>query len=137
MSSEEIQSVAKWERRVRLFGLVILAIVPTLIGCGLMFTFVGAVAGVGPVQRVAIGLALAVQPLAIAISRREPPQGRLLVTVRSAFFTAYAAVAVAAILAALDENTEIFAIPIYLMQVASLHALYERCTQRFEAFRKK
>ncbi|MFE9321312.1 hypothetical protein ACIHDR_00755 [Nocardia sp. NPDC052278] len=102
-----------------------------------MFTFVGDWAGVGIVQRVAIGSALAVMLIAIAISRREPPEGRLLVVVRSAFFTVYAAVAAAAVLIFLDENGEILAIPIYLALIFSLHALYERCVQRFEAFGKQ
>lgn len=75
MSIEGFRSVAAWERGLRLFELVLGATPATLIGCGLMFTFVGEWAGVGPIQRVAIGLALAVQPMAIAISRREPPQG--------------------------------------------------------------
>ncbi|MGY4098445.1 hypothetical protein ACW2Q0_02595 [Nocardia sp. R16R-3T] len=101
-----------------------------------MFTFVGDWAGVGLVQRFAIGSALAVIPLAIAISRREPPEGRLLVAVRSAFFTIYAGMAVAAVFVALDENGQLLAIPIYLALVFSLHALYERCVQRFEAFGK-
>ncbi|WP_433726063.1 hypothetical protein ACQP0C_32100 [Nocardia sp. CA-129566] len=136
MSDEEIQSRTEWERRVRLFGLVVVATPPTLIGSGLLFTFVGDWARVGLIQRVAIGFALAVLLLAIAISRREPPEGRLLVAVRSAFFTTYAAVAVAAVLAVLDENGEILAIPIYLALIFSLHALYERCVQRFEAFGK-
>jgi hypothetical protein len=117
------------ERRVRVFGLVVLAVAPTLIGCGLMFTFVGDWAGVGLVQRVAIGLALAVLLLGIAISLREPPQGRLLVAIRSAFFTTYAAVAVAAVLKVPDENWEILSIPIYFSLVCSIHSVYERCVQ--------
>lgn len=138
MSDKELQNVTKRERRVRLFGLIVLAAPPPiLVGCALMIPFFGDAMGVGPVQRVAIGLALAVPPLAIAICRRESPQGRLLVAVRRAFFTTYAALAVAAILAVLDELAAIYTIPIYFIQIVALHALYERCVKPWEGFRKK
>jgi hypothetical protein len=48
---------------------------------------------------------------------------------RSAFFTTYAAVMVAAVLKVPDENWEILSIPVYFMQVTSLHVVYERCVQ--------
>ncbi|WP_338770072.1 hypothetical protein V7968_06935 [Nocardia vulneris] len=136
MSNKGAGDGAGWERRVRLFGLVVVALVPTVIGCGLLFTFVGEYAGVGAVQRVAIGLTLAVAVLAVIVCRRQPPVGGMLVAVRSAFFGTYAAVAIAAILTIRDENWEILSIPIYLMLIFSLHALYERCTRQFEAFRE-
>ncbi|WP_433577372.1 hypothetical protein [Nocardia brasiliensis] len=109
---------------------------PTVIGCGLLFTFVGEYAGVGAVQRVAIGLALTVEVLAIIACRRQAPTGGVLVAVRTAFFGTYAAIAIAAVLTIGNEDWEILSIPIYLMLIFSLHALYERCTRQFEAFRK-
>ncbi|WP_280405813.1 hypothetical protein [Nocardia brasiliensis] len=129
--------VAGREQRVRAFGLVALALAPTTIACGLLFTFVGEYAGVGAAQRVTIGLALAVEALAIIACWRRPPAGGALVAVRTAFFGTYAAVAIAAVLTIRDENWEILSIPIYLMLIFSLHALYERCTRQFEAFRRQ
>ncbi|MFC9432945.1 hypothetical protein [Nocardia sp. NPDC057030] len=85
-------------------------------------------------QRIAIGAALAVALSAIVVCRRRPPEGHLLTAVRIAFFATYAAVALAAALTARNENWEILSIPIYLMLIFSLHALYERCTRRFETF---
>ncbi|WP_189025771.1 hypothetical protein [Nocardia rhizosphaerihabitans] len=99
-----------------------------------MFTFVGEWAGVGPVQRVVIGCALLMQVPAIGVSWRVPPTGRRLIVVRSAFFATYAAVAAAAALLAREEDWEILAIPVFLMLIFSLHALYERCVRRFERF---
>ncbi|MEU0871518.1 hypothetical protein [Nocardia brasiliensis] len=137
MPDDKAAGRARWEQRVRLFGLVVVALVPTAIGCGLLFTFIGEYAGVGAVQRVAIGSALAVAVLAIILCRRRPPAGGALVAVRTAFFGTYAAVAIAAVLTIRDENWEILSIPIYLMLIFSLHALYERCTRQFEAFRRQ
>ncbi|PXX65621.1 hypothetical protein DFR70_104686 [Nocardia tenerifensis] len=128
--------MAEWEPRVRLFGLVVLAVVPCLVGCGLLFTFVGEYAGVGVVQRLAIGAALVVALSAIAVCRRRPPEGHVRTAVRGAFFASYAAVAVAAALTTRNENWEILSIPIYFMLIFSLHALYERCIRRFETFGK-
>ncbi|MEV6556865.1 hypothetical protein AB0M22_14175 [Nocardia sp. NPDC051756] len=136
MAERRTPEVAAWEPRVRLFGLVVLAVVPVLIGCGLLFTFVGEYAGVVVAQRIAVGVALAVVLSAIVVCRRRPPDGCLLTAVRIAFFGTYALVAVAAALTARNENWEILSIPIYLMLIFSLHALYERCTRRFEAFGK-
>ncbi|MFE7723719.1 hypothetical protein ACFU44_32365 [Nocardia rhizosphaerihabitans] len=133
-SPDRVRDVARWEQRVRLFGLAVLAVPPTLIGCGLMFTFVGEWAGVGPVQRVVIGCALLMQVPAIGVSWRVPPTGRCLIVVRSAFFATYAAVAVAAALLAREEDWEILSIPVFLMLIFALHALYERCVRRFEKF---
>ncbi|MEU2254027.1 hypothetical protein [Nocardia xishanensis] len=99
-----------------------------------MFTFVGEWAGVGPVQRIAIGLALAVQVLAIAVSWRVPPEGWLLTAIRSAFFTTYAGLIGAAALLARNGNWEILSIPVFAALIFSLHTLYERCIQRFELF---
>ncbi|MEU1998187.1 hypothetical protein ABZ511_27405 [Nocardia gamkensis] len=61
-----------WERRIRIFGLAVQAVLPTVIGCGLLFTAVAAWAGLGVVQRAAIGYALVVQVVAIAVIRGEP-----------------------------------------------------------------
>ncbi|MGW6423134.1 hypothetical protein ACWF82_10695 [Nocardia sp. NPDC055053] len=134
VSPDQVRDVTRWEQRVRLFGLAVSAVPPTLIGCGLMFTFVGEWAGVGPVQRVVIGCALLMQVPAIWVSRRVPPTGRRLVAVRSAFFATYAAVTIAAALLAREEDWEILSIPVFLMLIFSLHALYERCVHRFEKF---
>ncbi|MGV9544603.1 hypothetical protein [Nocardia beijingensis] len=50
--------------------------------------------GVGAAQRGAITFALAVQVFGIAVSRRQPPEGRIRAVVRGVFISAYAAVAV-------------------------------------------
>lgn len=134
MSDEGLQITTEWARQSRLFGIVIAATSLTLIGYGLIFTFVGEWVGVGLVQRIAIGLALTVVPLAISISLREPPEGRLLVAMRSAFFTAYAAVAVGAAIMVWDENLELLTMPIYTVLLFSIIEFYERCVQRLEFF---
>ncbi|MFF3221503.1 hypothetical protein ACFYV7_01800 [Nocardia suismassiliense] len=136
MSENRARRETEWEPRVRLFGLLVLAVVPIVIGCGLLFTFVGEYAGVGVVQRIAIGVALAVALSAIAVCRRRPPRGHLFTAARTAFFTTYAAIAVTAVLTVRNDNWEILSIPIYFMLIFSLHALYERCTRRFEALGK-
>ncbi|MFQ6328739.1 hypothetical protein ACLMAL_21745 [Nocardia sp. CWNU-33] len=128
MSIEGFRSVAAWEQVLRLFELVLGAIPPTLLGWGLLSPL-GDWMGVSPVQRVALWLALVVQPIAIVISRREPPQGRLLVALRSTFFATYAAVVVGVALKLPDENLEILSIPLYFALIGSLHVLYERCVK--------
>ncbi|CAM4245124.1 hypothetical protein NONI108955_16610 [Nocardia ninae] len=136
MSEPGARRETEWELRVRVFGLLVLAVVPILIGCGLLFTFVGEYAGVGVVQRIAIGVALTVALSAVAICHRRPPSGHLLTVIRTAFFTSYALIVVSAALTVRNENWEILSIPIYFMLIFSLHALYERCSRRFEAFGK-
>jgi hypothetical protein len=136
MSDEKTRNVAAWEQRVRLFGLIVTAAPPTVVGCLFLFTFLGEVAGVGVLQRIAIWSTFAVEVLAIVISRREPPRGWLLGAVRAMFFTTCAAVAVTAALKVGDEDVEILSAPFYLVMIILLHGLYKRCVTRFEEFRK-
>ncbi len=83
-----------WEQGVRLFGLIVAATPPSVIGWALICTIVGDMVGVGLAQRGSIVFALTVQLFAIVVSRRQPPAGRLWSTVRGAFISAYVAVAV-------------------------------------------
>ncbi|WP_280496112.1 hypothetical protein [Nocardia asiatica] len=127
--------VAMWEQGVRLFGLIIAATPPTVIGWALICTVVGDFVGVGLAQRGAIVFALMVQLFAIVVSRRQPPEGRLRAAVRGAFIIAYAAVAVTAAVAVVRglmgkvENWEIWVAPFYLMFIFCLVALFERCVK--------
>ncbi|WP_159920703.1 MULTISPECIES: hypothetical protein [Nocardia] len=132
--------VAMWEQGVRLFGLIVAATPPTVIGWALICTVVGEMVGVGPAQRVAIVFALIVQLFAIAVSRRRPPEGRLRAVVRGAFVSAYAVVTVAAAVAVVKglmgkvENWEIWVTPFYLMFIFSLAALVEQCSKPSRPF---
>ncbi len=127
--------VAMWEQGVRLFGLIVAATPPTVIGWALICTVVGDMVGVGPAQRGAIVFALTVQLFAIAVSRRQPPEGRLRAAVRGAFVIAYAAVAVTGAVAVVTglmgkvENWEIWVTPFYLMFIFCLAALFEQCVK--------
>ncbi|MGY5306009.1 hypothetical protein [Nocardia gipuzkoensis] len=95
----------------------------------------GDMVGVGLAQRGAIVFALTVQLLAIAVSRRQPPEGRLRAAVRSAFAIAYAAVAITGAVAVVRglmgkaENWEIWVTPFYLMFIFCLAALFEQCVR--------
>ncbi|WP_067856168.1 hypothetical protein [Nocardia shimofusensis] len=126
--------VRAWELGVRTFGFALYAVIPTVIGCGLLSTDVAEWAGLGVVQRAAIGYALVCQVVAIAASWRTPPVGASLVVVRTLFFSAYAALAVSAALLAGEDDWNILTVPIFAFMIIMLHAVYERCTQRFEAF---
>ncbi|WP_280506090.1 hypothetical protein [Nocardia farcinica] len=126
--------VRAWELRVRIFGFALSAVIPTAIGCGPLSTQVAEWAGLGAVQRAAIGCALVAQVMAIAVSWRTPPAGASLVVVRTLFFSAYAALAVSAALLAGEDDWELLTVPIFACMIIMLHAVYERCTQRFEAF---
>ncbi len=83
----EHRRVEMREQGVRLFGLIVAATPPTVIGWALICTVVGDMVGVGLAQRGAIMFALTVQLLAIAVSRRQPPEGRLRAAVRGAFLS--------------------------------------------------
>ncbi|WP_280299056.1 hypothetical protein [Nocardia abscessus] len=134
MADVDPSRMRAWERRVRMFGLAVQAVLPTVIGCGLLFTAVAEWAGLGVVQRAAIGYALVVQVVAIAVSWRTPPVGASLVVVRTLFFSAYAALAGSAALLARQDDWEVLTVPIFVCLIAALHAVYERCKQRSEAF---
>jgi len=134
MADVDPARVRAWEQRVRIFGFALYALIPTAIGCGLLSTQVAEWAGLGDVQRAAIGYALVAQVVAIAVSWRTPPAGVSLVVVRTLFFSAYAALAASAALLAGEDNWNILTVPIFVCMIAMLHAVYERCTQRFEAF---
>ncbi|WP_039800283.1 hypothetical protein [Nocardia araoensis] len=132
--------IERWELGVRLFGLVVTAITPTVIGWALTSTFVGELVGVGAAQRGAIVFALAVQVFGIAVSRRQPPEGRMRAVVRGVFVSAYAAVAVtgaAAVMRGLMgqvENWEIWAATLYLALIFSLLAVFEQCVKPSRPF---
>ncbi|WP_040795769.1 hypothetical protein [Nocardia higoensis] len=134
MADVDPARVRAWEQRVRVFGFCLYAVIPTVIGCGLLSTQVAEWAGLGVVQRAAIGYALVAQVVAIAVSWRTPPVGASLVVVRTLFFSAYAALAASAALLAGEDDWELLTVPIFACMIIMLHAVYERCTQRFEAF---
>ncbi|WP_043736873.1 hypothetical protein [Nocardia asiatica] len=130
MADVDPSRVRARERRVRIFGLAMQAVLPAVIGCGLLFTAVADWAGLGVVQRAAIGYALVVQVVAIAVSWRTPPVGASLVVVRTLFYSAYVALAGSAALLAREDEWEILTVPIFVLLIAALHTVYERCTQR-------
>ncbi|SUE28816.1 Uncharacterised protein [Nocardia farcinica] len=103
--------VRAWELRVRIFGFALSTMIPTVIGCGLLSTQVAEWAGLGAVQRAAIGYALIAQVVAIAVSWRTPPAGASLVVVRTLFFSAFAALAVSAALLAREDDWELLTVP--------------------------